>query len=134
MEPAEVRHENGFAQGTQQFGAVQEIFFFDDIAGGEMAEGHFHEHDWSFAFDVRLADELLESALEDIERCFGYWPKASAQYESGFFVQDFGPLNGFALGGEHCGFGQAAADELQRHEAVVHFGKGWAGKADHVHL
>jgi hypothetical protein len=49
----------------------------------------------------------------------GGWAEASAFYEDGFFVEDFGWLKDLALGAKHGGTAESELDQFQADEAIV---------------
>lgn len=132
VEAEKIGDQNGFAEDAERIGAGEEILFIDVLASAEVAQGHFHEDDGFFALDIRGLGELFGGAFEDVEGGIGNGMEAAALDEDGFFVNDFGPLDGFAFGGEHGGFGEAFLDQEQGHETVVDLGEGGAAELDHV--
>ena len=50
-------------------------------------------------------------------------PEASALDQDRFLVENLRWLHGLAIGREHHGIGQALANKLQTHQAIVHVGE-----------
>ncbi len=134
MEPAEIGDQHRAPQRPQHVGALQEIRVVDRVAGGQVPQGHFHQHHRGFALQFRFGHKPFVGAFQHVERGMGERIETAALHQNRFFVEHLGPLHRLSFGGEHGRLGQVLLHQLQRHQAVVQPGKRRSVKADHVHF
>ncbi len=132
VELAVVGDQDRPAQGTEDVDAVEEVALVDGVVLEQVVQGHLGDDQDLLSLVARLLLESALSAVEHVHRDIGHGPETAAEEEDRAFVQGFRRLNDFSARGEHRRSGEAALDELQAHQAVVHVGERRAREFDHI--
>ena len=114
--------------------AGQEVGIVEPAIGEQVVHRDFHQHDDVLPLHRRLLDELRRGAVEHVDIDVRDGPKTATFDEDGHFVEHLGGLEDVALGPEHDGVGEAAVDEVERHQPVVDLGERRAAEPEHVDL
>ena len=115
MVAEKIGDQHRLAKRAERVHAVEKILVVNRVADLQLAQRHLEHDDGRIVLQEFILHELFARAFKHVEHGIGERAETAAFEQHGFFPKQFAGDDGFAIGGEHGGFGEPLLDELQCH-------------------